>query len=211
MSTLRNPVGPKDRKVYVRRRLIVLAAVLALAVAVALIILKPGASSTPEDAVGVEMPTDLPTSDDGGDSADAQTGDGKPKACAAGQLEVTPVTDKTDYAEGELPLVSLRVENTGEEACSADLGTATLVFEISSGADQVWSSQHCQKNGDHKAVLLDPGKPIDTEGLEWDRTRSSPDTCEISRDPVGSGGASYHLRVTAAGVKGAGTAQFLLF
>lgn len=206
MSTLRNPVGPKDRKVYIRRRLIVLLAVLAVAAAVTLIILKPGGVGAPKSSDTVEVPRDLATTE--GDETEAE--DGKPKACAAGQLEVTPITDKSDYADGELPKVSLSVENTGEKACSADLGTASLVFEISSGADQVWSSQHCQQDADHRTVLLDPGKPLETEALEWDRTRSSTDTCEVSRDPVAAGGASYHLRVTAAGVQGAGTAQFLL-
>ncbi|MBL3686060.1 hypothetical protein D3248_03700 [Leucobacter zeae] len=209
MSTLRDPVGRKDRKVYVRRRLVVLLVLIAVVGAVALIILKPGGQSAPKDAGQVEVPSDLATTD--GDEDEAEAADGKPKACGAGQLEVVPLTDQDDYAEGELPKVSLSVENTGEQPCSADLGTASLIFEISSGSDQVWSSQHCQEDADHRAVLLDPGKPVETEGLEWDRTRSSPETCDISRDPVSAGGASYHLRAKAAGVQGSGTAQFLLF
>lgn len=206
MSTLRDPVGPKDRKVYIRRRILVLAALLAVVAVVVLVFVKPGSNSDIQNAREVEVPSDLAE-----EEADSAGADGEPAACNPGQLQVTPMTDKGDYAEGELPQLSLSVENTGQEACSADLGTATMEFAVSSGDDQVWRSVDCQEDGDHRAVILDPGKPLETEALEWDRTRSSPETCDITRDPVAAGGASYHLRVTAAGVDGSGTAQFLLY
>ncbi|RGE20296.1 hypothetical protein [Leucobacter sp. wl10] len=210
MSTLKDPVGPKDRKVYIRRRLLVLAGFIAVVAVVVLVFVKPGSSGGVEDAREVEVPSDLPASPEPSDDSGSKDGGAVP-ACAAGQLAVTPVTDKTDYAEGELPLLSLSVENTGEQACSADLGTAGMEFSVSSGDDQVWRSTDCQKNAKSLAVVLDPGKPLETEGIKWDRTRSSPETCDITRDPVAAGGASYHLRVSAAGAQGTGTAQFLLY
>jgi len=47
--------------------------------------------------------------------------------------------------------------------------------------------------------------------LTWDRTRSSPETCEITeREAVPGEGASYYLSVSVGGVESAGPTQFLL-
>lgn len=208
MSTLREPVGPKDKKVYVRRRLLVLAALLAVVVAVVLVIVKPGSSGGAVGARQVEVPEDLVAIEQ--EEAEAADPDAI-SPCTDSQLRVTPVTDRESYAAGELPKISLSVENVGEADCQADLGTAGMSFQITSGADQVWRSTDCQENPDHRAVIVQPGKPLTTETLEWDRTRSSPESCDIARDPVGAGGATYHLRVAVGGVNGEGTAPFLLY
>ena len=210
MSTLRDPVGPKDRKVYIRRRLFVLLGLIAVIAVIVLVIVKPGSGDGPKDVAQVEVPEGIDTtpSEGAGDAADETDG---PAACRAGQLKITPVTDRGDYPAGELPALSLSAENTGEEACTADLGTAGMEFAISSGDDEVWRSTDCQTGAESLAVILEPGKPLETEPITWDRTRSSTETCDITRDPVGAGGASYHLRVSAAGAQGTGTAQFLLY
>ncbi|MBL3700661.1 hypothetical protein [Leucobacter luti] len=209
MSTLRDPVGPKDRKVYIRRRLLVLAGLLAVIAVIVLVIVKPGQGG-PRDAQQVEVPSDLKSDTEATADEAATDADGVP-ACAAGQLTVTPVSDKTDYAAGELPQLAMTIENTGADPCSADLGTAGMQFVVSSGDDEVWRSVDCQQDPEALAVILDPGKALATESVAWDRTRSSPETCDITRDPVSADGASYHLRVTAAGVDGSGTAQFILY
>ena len=204
MSTLRNPVGPKDRKVYIRRRLLVLAGLLAVIAVIVLIIVKPGSSGGADRASQVEVPADLVT------EAPPAEEEGEPPVCAGGQLTVTPIADQTSYAAGELPKFSLSIENTGDVDCTADLGTAGMQFEVSSGSDQVWRSADCQENAENLAVLLTAGQKLETDEVVWDRTRSSTETCGITRDPVAADGASYHLQVGAAGVKGEGTAQFLL-
>lgn len=208
MSTLRDPVGPKDRKVYIRRRLLVLAGLLALIAVIVLVIVKPGSGNDVPEAGKVEVPAGLETeAPDPEPDADGSA----PEACTAGQLTVTPVTDKGDYAAGELPALSLTVENTGEAACTADLGTAGMALVVSSGDDEVWRSVDCQENPESLPVILDPGTPVESEAVQWDRTRSSAETCSITRDPVNADGASYHLRVSIAGTQGSGTAQFLLY
>jgi len=209
MGTLRDPVGPQDRSVYLRRRLVVLAALLAIAAAIVLVVLKPGSSGGATGAQNVEIPEDLVPVEQTATEEPADP-DQVP-ACTDAQLAVTPVTDRASYAAGELPQLSLTVENTGEAVCQADLGTATLKYEITSGSDQVWRSTDCQQNPDRRPVLLEPGTPLSTEAIAWDRTRSSPETCDIARDPVFAGGSTYHLRVEAGGVRGAGTAPFLLY
>ncbi|UOQ56261.1 hypothetical protein MUN78_11235 [Leucobacter allii] len=213
MSTLRDPVGPKDRKVYIRRRIAVLAVLLAIVAVVALVILRPGGADGAPTAADVELPSDIAGSGETAPEAAEGTADGAGGVpdCTAGQLKVTPITDKGDYAAGETPQLSLSVENTGEEACSADLGTAGMQFAVSSGDDEVWRSADCQEDPEHLAVIVDAGEVLESEAIAWDRTRSSPETCDITRDPVTAEGASYHLRVTAAQVQGTGTAQFLLY
>jgi len=104
----------------------------------------------------------------------------------------------------------LSVENTGSAACAADLGTGTLNFTVSSGNDEVWRSTDCLKDPTSLAVILDPGKPLTSETLEWNRERSDPDTCDIAREQVTAGGASYHLAASAGGAPSRETAQFLL-
>jgi len=212
MSKWKEPVGPKGKNVYLRRRLLVLAGLVAIVVAVVLIILRPGSTGGATGAREVEVPDDLVQveQEDQSETAEAEDPDAI-QACAPGRLAVTPITDKPTYGPEEQPLLSLSVENTGDEPCSVDLGTASMLFEITSGSDQIWRSADCQQNPDHRAVILAPGDPEETEPIPWNRERSSPETCETEREAMPGGGASYHLRATAAGVQSGGTAQFQLY
>jgi len=209
MSTWRDPVGPKSKNVYLRRRLLVLLGLLALIVAVVLIIVKPGGSGSAATTPKVEVPEGL-SSQQTEDPAKSEKPEKNPK-CEDADLEVLAITDRESYAAGEKPKLSLSVTNTGKKPCTADLGTAGMVFSVTSGSDQVWLSTDCQKTPDHRPVILEPGKALKTEPLAWDRTRSSKKTCEVDREQVAAGGASYHLAVSVAGVESQQTAQFLLY
>lgn len=195
--------GPLDRSVYVRRRLIVLLGLLAVIAVVVLVIVRPGSGGGAQSATQVEVPEDLPR--------ETPQNEGELKTCSAGQIVVTPIVSQASYAGGEKPQLSLSVENTGDEACAADLGTAHMQFVISSGSDEVWRSMDCQKGGESTLVTLDSGQALETEAIEWDRTRSGPETCGEAREPVAAGGATYHLSATVAGVQSADTAPFLLY
>ena len=204
MSNLRNPVGPQDKSVYIRRRLAVLVGLLATIAIIVLIVLKPGSSGGAAAAPEVELPTEVVVEDKTQPAAAVVM-------CPAGELEVTAITDRESYAPGELVQLSLRIENKSEIACQAELGTAGMNFRITSGSDEVWRSTDCQVNPDRRAVILEPAKPLETEPIEWNRTRSSAETCDVDRDPVGAGGATYHLHASAAGVASNSTAPFLLY
>ncbi|NLB47459.1 MAG: hypothetical protein GX814_06965 [Microbacteriaceae bacterium] len=207
MGTLKDPVGPEQKSVYRRRRLLVLVGLLAVIAAVVLIIVKPGSSggaarapevALPEEIVAGEKPSDEPVADE-------------LQPCPVGQLEVTALINQDSFASGEQPQVGLRVQNIGEAACHADLGTSTMSFRITSGSDEVWRSTDCQEKADSRPVILEPGAPLETELLTWDRTRSSTETCSIARDQVGAGGATYHLHASIAGASSQSTAPFLLY
>jgi len=207
MAGWKEPIGSKGKNVYVRRRILVLLGIVALIAAVLLIIFRPGSSGGAATSPDVKVPDELVAADQA-DSADA---DAEVPACGDGQLRVLPVTDRSSYAAGENPKLSMTIENVGDEPCAADLGTSGMAFIITSGSDEVWRSVDCQTKPDHRAVILEPTKPLTTETVTWDRTRSSSETCDISREPVIAGGASYHLQVSAGGATGTGSVQFLLY
>lgn len=207
MSTWRDPVGPEAKNVYLRRRIFVLVVLLAVVAAVVLIVVKPGSSGGAATNPKVEVPGEVTAAEQEADDEKS----GEPSECRAKDLAVEAITDRESYAAGEKPKLSLSVTNVGKKTCTADLGTAAMVFAITSGSDQVWLSTDCQEKPDHRVVLLEPDKRLATEAIEWDRTRSSTETCDVPRDPVTADGASYHLRVSAAGVESDETAQFLLY
>lgn len=199
-------MAKQDKSVYARRRIIVLLGVIAVALAVVLIIVRPGSSGGAKSIEKVEVPTDLVEKPE----RPSNKADEHP-ACTLTDLNVQAATNQASYGGGELPQLSLSVENTGEEACIADLGTAGMTFTVSSGSDQVWRSTDCQTAPESLPVILETGESLESEEVEWDRTRSSVETCDIPRDPVVGGGASYHLSVTAGGAESKVTAQFLLY
>jgi len=204
MSTFLNPVGPKKKSVYIRRRLFVLIGLLVVVGAVVLVIVKPGSTGGAAEAPEVLLPDEVL-------AGEHQDNPSSIPNCGAGELRITPVTDENSYAAGEQPKLSMRIENIGDAQCQAQLGTGGMIFRITSGPDEVWRSTDCQVNPDQRAVILEPDTPLSTEPIVWDRTRSSAKTCDVPRDPVVAGGATYHLQVSVVGVQGEGTAPFLLY
>jgi hypothetical protein len=205
MSTTKPPVGPQARSVYRRRRLVVGLGLLAVIAIILLIVFRPGggdgsAASDPKPAA----PADPAVTDAPDDSATT--------ACDPAAVMVEAITDQGAYDPGVEPELSLTVTNTGTTACDLNAGTSTQVFTITSGSDVYWTSTDCQTDPADAMVTLEPGTPVSTKTpLVWDRTRSSPETCEITdREAVPGEGASYYLSVSVGGVASAGPVQFLL-
>jgi hypothetical protein len=204
MSTTKPPVGPQASSVYRRRRLVVGLGFLAVLVIILLIFFRPGSGDDPATATSPP-----PTADP---AATADTGVAETTACDPASVLVEAVTDQDSYDAGEEPELSLTVTNTGTTACELNAGTSTQVFTITSGADVYWTSTDCQTGAADAEVTLEPGKAVSTKTpLVWDRTRSSPETCEITdREAVPGEGASYYLAVSVGGVTSASPVQFLL-
>lgn len=214
MSTNQPPARRHSPAVYRRRRLVVLLGLVAVIVAIVLIIVRPGASQGEETGGGgtANPPaTSAPqtTAASGTPSADGATDDG---ACAPEQVVVEAVTNKTEYAEGEQPELSVTITNTGEAACTLNAGTTAQVFTIKSGDETYWTSTDCQTSPSDAQISLEPGDPISSAvPIIWDRTRSSVDTCDGPREAVPGGGASYHLDVTVDGIASTASKQFMLY
>ncbi len=217
--------SPGDRPsaaVYRRRRLLALLVVVAV-IAVVVIIVSNLGRGTAETAAPGATPSADAASGDSGDAAAEPAPDPSPSAsagtetnadgsCAAGQLTVTPVTDAASYKAGVLPKLSFTVTNTGMEPCTANLGTTTQVFTISSGSDVYWKSTDCQTGAEDAEVELAARTPQTSSPFEWSRQRSSTTTCqEKERPAVPAGGATYTLSVEVAGVKSAEPKSFLLY
>ncbi|MGH1550785.1 hypothetical protein ACRAWB_17010 [Leifsonia poae] len=210
MSTFKNPVGPQPSSVYWRRRLIVLLGVIAVVVVVVLIVVRPGsAGGEPAKKQPVPAATNSPAAVSTSIPTSSASAEGQP--CKPADVRVEAVTDKEQYAAGELPQLSVALTNTGSAACTIDAGTAQQVFTITSGSEVYWKSTDCQSDKVDAEVLLQPGKTISSQApITWDRTRSDPSTCQATREQVPAAGASYHLETSVSGVKSSETKQFIL-
>ncbi|MCU1442727.1 MAG: hypothetical protein JWQ59_877 [Cryobacterium sp.] len=215
MSTIKHPVGPQSSTVYWRRRLVVGLGLLAVLVIIFLIIVRPGSSS------GEPQPTKTPAATASADTASGSQAATVPgqaasvdgSACDPKSVTIEALTDAVEYKPGQQPQLSLSITNTGTKACVLDVGTSKQVFTISSGKDVYWTSTDCQTDAVDAQVSLEPGVPVSSSApIAWDRTRSSPDTCDLqTRDAAPAGGASYHLTVTVDGIESGSPKQFLLY
>lgn len=221
MSSFRHPVGPQPPQVYWRRRAIVIGVLLLLVLVVVLIVARPGSGDEGGDAAAGPTPEVTPTSEPAAPLATAPAADateqpaatdtGDAQACAPGQIAVTPVTDKTNYAATELPQISMSIQNTGRADCAVDLGSAVQKLTVTSGEDTYWTSTDCQVNGTNQMVVVAAGETLTTPPITWNRNRSSPESCASeSFDPVPSGGASYFLSVSVGVVQSAEPEQMIL-
>ncbi|MBF4618161.1 hypothetical protein ITJ44_08765 [Clavibacter sp. VKM Ac-2873] len=219
-----SPEGRPSPAVYRRRRLMALLVVVAVIAVVVILVSNLGRGSADTAAPGATPSADAaPAGDSGAAAETAPAPDPSPSAsagtetnadgsCAAGQLTVTPVTDAASYKAGVLPKLSFTVTNTGMEPCTANLGTTTQVFTISSGSDVYWKSTDCQTGAADAEVELAARTPQTSSPFEWSRQRSSTTTCQEKQRPtVPAGGATYTLSVEVAGVKSAEPKSFLLY
>ncbi len=211
------------RRAAVRRRRTMLGLLLVLVlVAVGLLLWQPWASGeTPTEPVPTaapETPAASPTPEPEPSPSPTQPFTpigGDPEAdstepCDAGSIRVTPVTDRTTYAEGELVQLSFTIENTGEAACSLNAGTSVQEYEIRTGDEVVYRWSDCAADVQDNVVALEPGTPQSTMPIEWDRTRSSADTCTTEQPQVTADGAAYNLSVRVGDFVSAQSRQFIL-
>lgn len=201
MSTFRNPVGPQAPAVYWRRRLLVALGLVAVVVVIVLIIVRPG-SGSPGGGAG--------TSNTPSPSASVTTDPDDVAACDPAKVTVEAVTNAVAYDPGVNPELQLVLKSTATAPCTIAAGSDVQVFTITSGDEVIWKSTDCQVDPQEQVQLLNPGVPVSSASLTWDRTRSSPDTCGQPRDQVTAGGASYHLAVAVGDIESATTKQFIL-
>lgn len=204
MSTFRNPVGPQSSSVYWRRRLIVGLGLLAVIAIILLIILGPKASTDPAATSASTEPSAAAS------SSPAATDASGSAICDPAKLSLESITDSSSYDEGQNPQLSFSLKSTMTEPCVVEAGSDIQEFVITSGDDEIWNSKHCQTAGEPTTVVLQPGVPVQSSSIEWDRTRSATDTCESDRPVVTAGGASYHLEVSVGDISSESTKQFLL-
>lgn len=231
-----------SRAVYRRRRLVLLGGfVIVVAALVWLFVAQPWAGAAGGDAdAGAGVSSEAPDGGDAGDGGgtgdadaatppegesadegepspegDADAGESEPAgpaACIAADVFVEAVTDKVTYAAGELPQLSIQLTNRGKD-CTLNVGTAQQKFTVTSGGDTWWRSTDCQSEPSDMVVLLEAGSTVKSGApVVWDRTRSTPSSCENPNRPgAAGGGASYHVAVEIGGIPSQSTQQILLY
>lgn len=113
-------------------------------------------------------------------------------ACQPGDLVISAATDRQSYPEGEDPVLELRVDNTGDRPCEANLGTSQQVFTVYSGSDRIFSTEDCQVDGDDAMMEIHPDEQ-ERSRFTWSRVRSAPDCAEVGAAPRSG---TYRLEVS---------------
>ena len=185
---------PLPASVYWRRRLVVFGGLIAVIAVIVLIVVRPGFGQGGADVAAVD-----------------ETAVVEVAPCLPSAIELVARTDKVTYEPGEIPQLWLEFTNTSALECTLQVGTDVQRFVISSGDDQIWASDDCQRVETPFEITLQPGEMQGTEAIGWDRTRSTPETCDSPSRPImPGGGASYHLTAYLGEIVSAETRQFLL-
>ena len=100
-------------------------------------------------------------------------GAGSPADCAPAVLQLTVVTDATEYAAAANPVLHVSVTNTGAAPCTVDAGAASREVVITSGSDRIWSSKDCASAQDASRQLLLAAGGKDLVDVAWPRLRSA--------------------------------------
>lgn len=94
---------------------------------------------------------------------------GNGDACNPRDVVADLVSAKDAYRGGERPRFRLSVVNTGDHACTFDVGAKAMRLRIESGSDRVWASDRCGSPASDLRMLR-RGVPF-IETLEWNRQR----------------------------------------
>ncbi|QRY39439.1 hypothetical protein JVX92_07655 [Microbacterium hominis] len=226
MSTPTRRTRRPSPAVYRRRRLVAVLILIAVVAAVVLAFWQPWRgsgqpaaspsatpSATPSALVTSPAP-ETPAADAAASAEPAPAPDPSAStpavaACSTADISVQAVTDQDVYASGEQPKLSITLSNTTAVPCLINVGTATQSFVITSGSDTWWRSTDCQSESSDQVVQLAGGQTVSSVSpLQWDRTRSSVDTCGSSRPQAAAG--YYHLSVSIGGIQAADTKMFEL-
>lgn len=207
-----------------RRRTVLVLLTLLVVAAVALFVWRPWESGeappapNPSDSAPVETTAGEPEQSPSPEPSESQPFTpigGNPSAeagepCSAEQIRLTPQTDHTTYAADEPVQLSFTIENTGDAACSLNVGTSVQEYVVTTGDDVVYRWSDCATDEQDAVATLEPAAPQSTVPIEWDRTRSSTESCAGEGEQVTAGGAAYHLAVQVGEFSSAESRQFIL-
>jgi hypothetical protein len=166
----------------------------------------PATETAPVATDAAATETDAEESDPAEDDATAI------EECDPALLDVQALTDAAEYPADAQPKLSFTITNTGSDVCTANVGTSTQVYTISTGPDVVWTSTDCQEEPTDQLLTLEPNTPVASTPFTWERVHSSADTCTLEdREEVIADGATYSLEVEAAGAASLEPKSFLLY
>lgn len=229
-----HPVGSQPPSVYWRRRIVLLASVIALVTLIALTVRallsdapgtakaagSAGASSPPSHSSGPSPPgttkqvatsaaaSRRPSSSrsrNESTSPSAPASSAAPKACKVAALALAAASDRPKYAVGDQPVFSILVTNNSGAPCVQDLGDPQIVLRVYNGESRVWGSHDCKiVPGTDDRTLS--GKSAVRVSVAWAGLSSQP-KCAGTRQRAGAG--TYTLYASLAGREGK-AAQFTI-
>lgn len=202
VDTLRNPAGPLSAGTYWRRRIIVLAILLAVVIGVVWACTRnsgaeqkpvsaassssalptvPSETATPtvtESPVpgGSSSGTVTPSSTDSGKaSPSVSKRRGKPM-CPTDDVRVSVRTDQKFYSSDEKPKFTVIIVNLRKSTCYIDMGKEAAFLTVISGKDRIWSNADCSSRKDEDLRRFASGD-VYTSTMTWQRARSA-EGCE---------------------------------
>lgn len=116
----------------------------------------------------------------------------KGRSCDKSDIELSVVTDRPTYPDGQEPRFTLTVENVSDKACVHDVGAPALELSVSSGGQTVWSSDDCSPGGDRNEMALKPGQRYE-QSVQWARIPSS-EGCPTQSQPSAPGEYQVYFR-----------------
>ena len=187
-NAARKPVSPlyRRRRLFVGAALLLVIAVVFGGFAAVSSVVNAGQSASG----GGTTPSEPETAPAAGPETTASpsatpTGNG----CEQNLVTVTASTDKAAYADGENPLLTLKVTNGNKVPCEVNIGTSQMEFLITSGSDRIFSSTDCQTDSTELVKTIAPGQS-ETANFPWQRNRTAQGCAPIEAKP-GAGGAYY--------------------
>lgn len=151
------------------------------------------ASESPSSSSAEESPSGSASGSPSGGSSDSPADDG---TCAASDVEVRASTDQDEYGLQDAPVLQMEVENTGEQPCTLDLGTAEQEYSITHAGKEVFTTAQCDFEGTSLPTELVPDEP-ESARLTWPRADSSVDCAEPAESLPGG---VYELRISVSGI-----------
>lgn len=196
--------GRLPRRVYWVRRTLVLAVALLLVFGIGKLVGATGAdepgssleastSSAQEQQSSAPSVTLGPVAPTGKLRAKAKVPLAMPSGeCRDDEITVLPSVPQA-WAGGPIELV-LELSGT-EPACTFEASPETIGVKITSGEDDIWSSQHCDKGIETATVVVRSGHPVEVP-VTWNGRRSDED-CTAKLDWALPG--FYHLHAAVLG------------
>jgi hypothetical protein len=200
--------GPLPPRVYWRRRVLLVVAVVLLVFALARgLSAGSDATSAPDAATPVAaVPTSTVTVTPSATPVDAPRAKGTKKKrrepvlvaptgpCADEDIAVTPTVPKP--IAGRDVLVVLELRTISAEACTWEASPETLTLKITSGKDDIWSSRQCPRAVPSRSVVV--RSAVSTSiGVRWSARRSDDECSRLTHWALPG---FYH--VTAAALAG---------